>query len=64
MTNNKCIYRLRIEELENENRPIPPTWDRCISCNGYSSVFICSDYVDLQHLIHFQGLRLNKSLEK
>lgn len=45
---NICCFKLKaIKDLNYEEHK------KCLSCNGYSSVSECYDFVDIPHLINF-----------
>ena len=55
-----CAYRIRIEQLLEENENIPNSLKECELCSGLDKLDICPDYKDLAHIIGFAELYLNK----
>ena len=55
-----CAYRIRIEQLLEEDDTIPRTLTECVECSGLDKLDICPDYKDLAHIIGFAELYLNK----
>jgi len=51
---NKCIYRLKLEKLLDENRPIASKYEKCEDCTGQEELkYKCPDYIDINHILNF-----------
>lgn len=59
---NKCAYRIKVEELITQGKTVPTRLETCENCTGYKTHLECSDYLDLDHLLHFRGLHLERRI--
>jgi hypothetical protein len=58
---NKCAYRMRVEDLLRQDRQLPKALEDCEDCTGIHSQIEKPCYIDLEHVLNFREYTLNQN---